>query len=93
MSSGTHEEAKELFKKGGEGITKCHKILTCCGDPREDPALAVAHGNAVAGVVLLQDVNTAAPRSGRDAIGVVARPVSHQDAEVILGVDLGRPSG
>lgn len=68
-------------------------ILTCCGDPREDPALAVAHRNAVGGVVLLQDVHAAAPCSGRDAVRVVARPVPHQDAEVILGVDLRGPSG
>lgn len=68
-------------------------ILTCRGDPREDPALAVADGNAVGRVVLLQDVHAAAPRSGRNAIRVGAGPVPHQDAEVILGVDLRREPG
>lgn len=39
-------------------------------------------------MVLLQDVHAAAPGRGRNAVRVVAGPVPHQDAVVILGVDL-----
>lgn len=63
-------------------------IVTCCGDPREDPALSVWHRRRIGGVVFPQDLHAAAPRGGRDSIRVISGPVPHQDSKVILSVYL-----
>lgn len=62
--------------------------LTCCRDPGEDPALPVRDRLTIGRVVLPQDLHAAAPRRRRHPIRVIAWPVAHQDAEVILGVYL-----
>lgn len=65
-------------------------FLTCCGDRREDPTLSVWHRRAVGRVVLPQDLHAAAPRRRRHSVRVIARPVPHQNPEVILSVNLQR---
>lgn len=47
------------------------QLLTCCSDPREDPALSIFHRLPICGMVFPQDLHTAAPRRGRDAVRVI----------------------
>lgn len=62
---------------------------TCGQDPRENPALAKAHG-LPGDVVLLQDGHAAGPHVRRGAFAVVSRPVPHQHAAIVHGTHLTR---
>lgn len=66
--------------------------LTCAGHSCEDPALAILDTLAAAALPAPQDVHTADPEHGADAVPVVVVPASQQHALVIVAVDL-KPAG
>ena len=61
---------------------------TCAHDSSEDPALAVLDALAAISLPAPQDVHTADPGHGADAVRVVVVPAPQQHALVIVAVDL-----
>ncbi|KAI0559789.1 Annulin [Gracilaria domingensis] len=77
-------------RKVGDGAARHAQRAAARGQqPGKHPALAVAHGRALA-PELGQDGRRAGPRGGRRAVGVLAVPAAHQHAAVVLRVDGGR---
>lgn len=62
--------------------------LTCAGHSSEDPALAVFDLLAAVFLPAPQDVHTADPIHGADAIRVVVVPAALQHPVVVIAVDL-----
>lgn len=75
-----------------QALPPCSVQLTCAGHSSEDPALAVLDTLTARGLPAPQDVHTADPEHGADAILVIVVPASQQHTLVIVAVDL-QPEG